>query len=100
MNKTRDLTQGSPTKLILGFFFPLLFGIAFQQVYNMVDTIIVGRCLGVQALAGVGATGSLNFLVLGFALGVGFAVWFDRHTARQGETVYTITGYAPGQGHG
>ena len=37
---------------------------------------------------------------LGFALGVGFAVWFDRHTARQGETVYTITGYAPGQGHG
>ena len=76
MNKTRDLTQGSPTKLILGFFFPLLFGIAFQQVYNMVDTIVVGRCLGVQALAGVGATGSLNFLVLGFCMGVcaGFSI--------------------------
>jgi len=76
MNKTRDLTQGSPTKLILGFFFPLLFGIAFQQVYNMVDTMVVGRCLGVQALAGVGATGSLNFLVLGFCMGVcaGFSI--------------------------
>lgn len=76
MNKTRDLTQGSPTKLILGFFFPLLFGIAFQQVYNMVDTIIVGRCLGVKALAGVGSTGSLNFLVLGFCMGVcsGFSI--------------------------
>ena len=36
---------------------------------------------------------------LGFALGVAFAVWFDRHSAKQGETVYTITGYAPGQGH-
>ena len=36
---------------------------------------------------------------LGFVLGVAFAVWFDRHTAKKGETVYTITGYAPGQGH-
>ena len=36
---------------------------------------------------------------LGFVLGVAFAVWFDRHTAQKGETVYTITGYAPGQGH-
>ena len=36
---------------------------------------------------------------LGFCLGVAFAVWFDRHTAKKGETVYTITGYAPGQGH-
>ena len=36
---------------------------------------------------------------LGFGLGIAFAVWFDRHTAKQGETVYTITGYAPGQGH-
>lgn len=37
---------------------------------------------------------------LGFVLGLVFAVWFDRHTAKKGETVYTITGYAPGQGHG
>lgn len=76
MAKTRDMTQGSPTKLILGFFFPILFGSIFQQVYNMVDTIVVGRYLGVEALAGVGSTGPLNFLVLGFCTGVctGFAI--------------------------
>lgn len=73
---TRDMTEGSPMKLIFGFFFPLLFGLLFQQVYNMVDTIVVGRFLGVKALAGVGSTGSLNFLVLGFGMGVcsGFAI--------------------------
>ncbi|MEG0126588.1 MAG: MATE family efflux transporter, partial [Clostridia bacterium] len=75
-NLTRDMTNGSPPKLIFGFFFPLLFGLLFQQVYNMVDTIVVGRFLGVQALAGVGSTGSLNFLVLGFCVGIcnGFVI--------------------------
>lgn len=73
---TRDMTEGSPTRLIFGFFFPLLFGLLFQQVYNMVDTIVVGKFLGVTALAGVGSTGSLSFLVLGFCVGVcnGFAI--------------------------
>lgn len=72
----RDMTQGSPTKLILGFFFPLLLGLLFQQLYNMVDTMIVGRFLGVQALAGVGSTGSVTFLVMGFCNGIcnGFAI--------------------------
>lgn len=76
MARTRDMTEGSPTRLILGFFFPLLFGLLFQQVYNMVDTIVVGKFLGVGALAGVGSTGSLNFLVLGFCIGVsnGFVI--------------------------
>ena len=71
-----DMTEGSPTKRIIGFFFPLLFGLLFQQVYNMVDTIVVGKFLGVKALAGVGSTGSLSFLVLGFCIGVcnGFAI--------------------------
>ena len=77
MGKTalRDMTSGSPMKLILGFMLPLLLGMLFQQLYNMVDTIIVGRFLGVDALAGVGSTGSINFLVIGFVLGVctGFA---------------------------
>lgn len=75
-SSTRDMTEGAPLKLIFGFFFPLLFGLLFQQVYNMVDTIVVGRFLGVKALAGVGSTGSLNFLVLGFGIGVcnGFAI--------------------------
>ena len=72
----RDMTEGSPTRRIVEFFFPLLFGLLFQQVYNMVDTIVVGKFLGVKALAGVGSTGSLSFLVLGFCIGVcnGFAI--------------------------
>lgn len=72
----KDLTTGSPFKLILGFALPLLAGMLFQQLYNFVDTMIVGRFLGVTALAGVGATGSINFLVLGFCMGVcsGFAI--------------------------
>lgn len=75
-NTTRDMTKGSPFKLIVGFFFPLLFGLLFQQVYNMVDTIVVGKFLGVKALAGVGSTGSVGFLVIGFCLGIcsGFAI--------------------------
>ena len=63
---TKDMTSGSPMKLILGFSVPLLFGFLFQQFYNLVDTLIVGRFLGVDALAAVGSTGSLNFLILPF----------------------------------
>ena len=63
-------------KLILGFGIPLLFGMLFQQFYNMMDTIIVGKFLGVSALASVGATGSINFMIIGFCMGVcnGFAI--------------------------
>lgn len=73
---TRDLTQGNPMKLILGFMLPLLLGLLFQQFYNMVDTIIIGQFLDIYALAGVGSTGSINFLVMGFVIGVcaGFAI--------------------------
>ena len=73
---TKDLTQGSPLRLILSFAFPLLAGMLLQQLYNFVDTMIVGRFLGVTALAGVGATGSVNFLVLGFCMGIcsGFSI--------------------------
>ena len=72
----KDMTKGSPMKLILGFAVPLLFGLIFQQFYSMVDTIIVGKYLGVDALAAVGATGSVNFLIIGFCMGVcsGFAI--------------------------
>ena len=59
-NVTKDMTEGSPVKLILGFFIPMLCGLLFQQLYNMADTIIVGKCLGVKALAAVGSTGSVN----------------------------------------
>ncbi len=63
-------------KLILGFAVPTLFGLLFQQMYNMVDAMIVGKLLGSQALAAVGATGSISFLVIGFCCGVcnGFAI--------------------------
>ena len=73
---TKDMTQGSPMKLILGFSVPLLFGFLFQQFYSLVDTVIVGRFLGTDSLAAVGATGSVNFLIIGFCMGVcsGFSI--------------------------
>ena len=73
---TRDMTEGRPLKLILGFAVPLLFGNLFQQFYNLVDTIIVGKFLGVKSLAAVGSTGSINFLIIGFCMGIcnGFAI--------------------------
>ena len=73
---TKNLTTGSPMKLILCFTLPTLFGMLFQQMYNMVDTMLVGKLLGAQALAAVGATGSIHFLVIGFCAGVcgGFAI--------------------------
>lgn len=72
----KDMTKGNPMKLILGFSLPMVFGLLFQQFYSMVDTIIVGHYLGVDALAAVGATGSVNFLIIGFCMGVcsGFAI--------------------------
>lgn len=73
---TKDMTEGAPVKLILGFFVPMLCGLLFQQLYNMADTIIVGKCLGMKDLAAVGSTGSINFMIVGFCLGVcsGFAI--------------------------
>ena len=73
---TKNMTEGSPMKLILGFSIPMLFGMLFQQFYNLVDTMIVGKTLGVDALAGVGATSSINFMIIGFCMGVcgGFAI--------------------------
>ncbi len=70
------MTEGSPLKLILKFAFPLLLGNLFQQTYNIVDAAIVGRALGAKALAGVGASSSVQFLILGFCIGLcaGFAV--------------------------
>ena len=72
----KDMTKGSPMRLILGFAVPLLFGLVFQQFYSMVDAVIVGHYLGVDSLAAVGATGSGNFLIIGFCMGVcnGFAI--------------------------
>ena len=75
-DSTKKMTEGSPLKLILGFSIPMLAGLLFQQMYSLVDTIIVGQTLGDEALAAVGSTGSINFLINGFCMGVcsGFAI--------------------------
>ncbi len=75
-DSTKKMTEGNPLSLILGFSIPMLAGLLFQQMYNLVDTIIVGQTLGDSALAAVGSTGSINFLINGFCIGVcsGFAI--------------------------
>ena len=72
----KDMTNGKPLAVILKFTLPLVIGNIFQQLYNMVDTIIVGRFVGPDALAAVGATGTIMFLIVGFAQGItsGFSV--------------------------
>ena len=71
---TKSMTEGKPLKLILQFAVPLLFGNLLQQMYNLVDAAIVGRVLGTGALAAVGATSSVQFLVLGAHHGGMFSV--------------------------
>jgi putative MATE family efflux protein len=70
------MTSGAPLKQIIGFAAPLFAGTLFQQFYNVADTVIVSRTLGEDALAAVGSTGSVNFLILGFCMGIagGFAI--------------------------
>ena len=73
---TKDLTRGRPMGLLLGFGIPVLLGYLFQQLYSVIDTAIVGKILGGAALAAVGSTGAVNFLVVGFCCGIcsGFAI--------------------------
>lgn len=72
----KDLTEGNPLKLIVLFCIPLLIGNIFQQLYNIADLVIVGRTLGVEAFAAVGATAPLFFLIMFVIVGLtnGFAV--------------------------
>lgn len=71
-----DMTKGNPLSIIIRFTIPLFIGNVFQQLYNMCDTIIVGRYVGQNALAAVGSTGTIMFLILGFSSGLtcGFTV--------------------------
>lgn len=71
---TRDMTSGSPAKLILKFSVPMLIGNLFQQLYYIIDSVIVGKFVGSDALAAVGATGSLVFLIIGFSFGLSAGV--------------------------
>ena len=69
-----SMTEGSPAKLLLKFTLPMLIGNLFQQFYNMVDAVVVGRFVGSNALAAVGATGSLNFLFFSLSFGISAGV--------------------------
>lgn len=71
MNNTMDMTQGSPVRHLLLFSIPMLIGNIFQQVYNLVDSVIVGQFIGADALAAVGATGSLTFFFFALCNGIG-----------------------------
>ena len=79
---TNDMTVGNPVKLIIRFMIPMCLGNIFQQFYNIVDSIVAGQFLGVDALAAIGSTGSLMFFVTGWLNGLssGFAIlvsqWF------------------------
>lgn len=79
--RMKNMTVGSPSRLILLFTIPLIIGNILQQMYSFIDTLIVGRTLGVNALAAVGSTGSLMFLLIGIVMGLtnGFAIIAGHH---------------------
>ncbi|SDA37614.1 putative efflux protein, MATE family [Butyrivibrio sp. INlla18] len=84
-SKTQNMTSGNSFKQIVLFFIPLLWGNLFQQVYSLVDSIIVGKGISDKALAAVGASGTLNFLILGFVVGMtrGFGILFAQCFGRE-----------------
>lgn len=66
----QDLTVGRPARIIFFYSLPVILGNVFQQIYNFVDNVIVGRAVGAEALAGVGVTTGMTFLILGFIIGI------------------------------
>lgn len=74
MVRVTDMTHGRPIRLILLFSLPLMLGSVFQQLYTIVDTIIIGRGVGMQALASIGAADWINWLVL-WRYGIGPPTW-------------------------
>ena len=83
MNRSniKDMTKGNEFKLLIGFSIPMLIGNLFQQVYNLVDSIVVGKYVGADALAAVGATGSLGFLFFSLCIGLtgGIGIVISQH---------------------
>ena len=91
LGQTGDITQGVIWKQLLAFFFPLWFGTFFQQLYNTVDTVVVGRFVGKTALAAVGSTGVIVNLTVGIFTGLASGVVVviaQRYGARMGEDVH------------
>jgi putative MATE family efflux protein len=85
MMRTKDMTTGNPYRLLTELALPLLGGNLLQQVYSIVDTMIVGRCIGTEALAAVGCTGALTWLILGFIIGLaqGFSICISQCYGRK-----------------
>lgn len=83
--RVKDMTQGSPAKLIFSFAIPLMLGNMCQQLYSMVDTIVVGQGVGVEALAALGAADWLNWMILGIVMGFtqGFSILVSQHFGSQ-----------------
>ncbi|WP_160560925.1 MATE family efflux transporter [Parablautia muri] len=81
MEKTKNFTEGNPAKLLIFFALPLMVGNLFQQMYTLVDTIIVGQGVGVEALASLGAAEWLSWLFFGLATGLtqGFSILFSQY---------------------
>ena len=77
----KDMTAGTPGKIIFNFTMPIFIGNIFQQFYNMADTVIVGKFVGNAALAAVGACGTLVFLIIGFLQGVTAGIYGCYSTA-------------------
>ncbi|MGN1105114.1 MAG: MATE family efflux transporter [Huintestinicola sp.] len=77
----RELTSGNPAKMIFAFAVPIALGALFQQLYSMIDTVIVGRTVGVEAIAALGSTSYISNLIIGFMSGLtnGFAIITARH---------------------
>ena len=69
-NTTNDMTQGNCMRLLVQFFLPILAGNLFQQLYSFADSMVVGKGIGDTALAAVGNTSSVHFLIIGFAIGL------------------------------
>lgn len=94
-SNTKDFTTGSPLKLIITFAIPLMIGNIFQQLYTVVDTMVVGKVLGVDALAALGATDWLNWMILGMIQGVtqGFGIMMATDFgAKQYENLRSVIG--------
>lgn len=99
MNNTMDMTKGSAVRHILLFSIPMLIGNIFQQVYNLVDSIIVGQFIGANALAAVGATGSITFFFFAMCNGIGSgggiitSQFFGSHNDGKVKSCIANTGY-------
>lgn len=91
---TKDMTKGSPFRLMLAFAVPIMIGNIFMQLYHIVDTAIVGRVLGASSLGAVGSTGSLNWMINGFMMGMchGFSIKISQSfgSKNQAETRHSV----------